>query len=92
MYYWEITKDCSGDEPEAVGVSGGNKKTLERSWSLRPFRLLDGDNIVYYEGSFYCTDDESNGEEGFSPLDDYGMPNAGCTSIEYWIDGKWVTL
>lgn len=37
------------------------------------------------------------GGEGFEPLDCFGMPNAGCTIIQYWEDdgngGKaWQTL
>jgi len=34
-------------------------------------------------------------EEGFGPLNDFGMPNAGCTSIEYWatgLGGGWLGL
>jgi hypothetical protein len=34
-------------------------------------------------------------EEGFGPLNDFGMPNAGCTTIEFWahgLRGGWLGL
>ncbi len=51
----------------------------------RAFRMRDGDSIVYYEGRLI-------GGDGFEPLDDYGTPDSGCTSIEYLEDGKWEIL
>ena len=40
------------------------------------FNKLSDDDILYYTG-YIC------GEyDGFEPLDDFGMPNAGCTSIK----------
>jgi hypothetical protein len=55
--------------------------------AIHEFRLADGDDIVYYYGR--CTSDSS-----FAPLDDYGMPNDGCTDIEYKnpTTGKWEAL
>ena len=46
------------------------------------FRMRDDDGAVYYEGRIIC-DPDSDPESAFRPLDDFGMPNAGCTSIEY---------
>ena len=43
--------------------------------------MYDDDDNLYYEGT--CS------ELDLYPLDDYGMPNAGCTKIKYLIDGKW---
>jgi len=40
------------------------------------FRMLDDDGEVYYEG-------KSTVADSFAPLDDFGMPNAGCTEIQY---------
>ena len=51
------------------------------------FRLKD-DGQVYYEG--LCND--NNSQDAFAPLDDFGMPNAGCTSIEYFNNGSWEVL
>jgi len=52
------------------------------------FRLLDDDGEVYYLG----VSNDSESENAFAPLDDYGMPNAGCTEIQYLRNGKWETL
>jgi hypothetical protein len=52
------------------------------------FRLLDDDGNVYYRG--FSDDNES--EEAFAPLDDYGTPEAGCTDIQYRINGGWKSL
>ena len=49
------------------------------------FRMFDDDNCLYYEGW--------SSKENFWPLDDYGAPNAGCTSISYLgPDKKWAIL
>lgn len=58
------------------------------------FRILDDDGNVYYEG--YCWSSAGNspdllGEEHFGPLEDFGMPNAGATEIQYK-SGVWETL
>lgn len=47
------------------------------------FRMFDDDGELYYEGLLTGTFD------GLEPLDDFGMPNAGCTSIEVFEDGRW---
>ena len=53
------------------------------------FRMLDDDGELYYVGRIILDDNTS----GFEPLDDFGMPNAGCTSIEYREkNGAWVML
>jgi len=50
------------------------------------FRMFDDDMNLYYEGRI------TGGYDGFEPLDDFGQPNAGCTSIEYLKNGKWEQL
>jgi len=35
---------------------------------------------------------DQHSEAAFGPLDDFGEPNAGCTSIEYWEAGVWSML
>jgi hypothetical protein len=52
------------------------------------FRLLDGDNKVYYEG----LSDDCDSESAFDPLDDFGEGNAGCTEIQYLCKNIWQTL
>lgn len=44
-----------------------------------PFRLLDGDRNLCYQGMYVGATDESM----FSPLDDFGETVAGCTIIQY---------
>ena len=48
------------------------------------FRMFDDDGELYYEGR--CT------IESFAPLDDFGMPNAGCTTIKYRNETGWYAL
>lgn len=48
------------------------------------FRLLDGDGEVYYYGI--------SKEVSFAPLDEFGKPFAGCTSIEYFNEEVWIEL
>lgn len=84
-YAWIIDKDVivdvnSGEEP-AVGTMGPSdidpefEKQLRLTGEGMKFRLLDDDHIQYYEGRIVGK------WEGFEPLDDFGMPNAGCTMI-----------
>jgi hypothetical protein len=49
-----------------------------------PFRLFDGDNMLYFEGL-------SDKNFSFEPLDDE-MYNSGCTEIKYLNNGIWETL
>jgi hypothetical protein len=50
------------------------------------FRMRNDDGNLYYEGVLCGV------WEGFEPLDDFGTANAGCTSIELFMDGKWQVL
>lgn len=57
-----------------------------------PFRLLDDDDKLYYEGRIIIINTD-HPEVEFAPLDDYGAPGAGCTSIAYQnAQGVWETL
>lgn len=51
------------------------------------FRIYDDDGVLYYEGRVYyapdCNEDYGN------PLEDWGTPGAGATSLRYYEDGKW---
>ena len=84
---WIITKDlidCGTQE----GRKSSEKTTLEKIKS-KPnhckFRLLDDDDEVYYEGWM-------SNSSSFAPLDDFGMPNDGCTALQCWENGKWCWL
>lgn len=95
-YAWVITKDKI-DDGERVGTVGPRSASLSKDEIVthparQRFRMLDDDGEVYYEGFFVDLSDENS---GFEPLDDFGMPNAGCTEIQYWESGKgggWKTL
>jgi hypothetical protein len=54
------------------------------------WRMFDDDDILYYEG--ILIGDAEDEESGFSPLDNYGKPGAGCVRIDYYRDGEWETL
>lgn len=55
------------------------------------FRIRDDDGELYYTGRFVPVE-LSDGEEGFGPLDDFGIPNAGATEIEYKRGRSWIGL
>lgn len=73
-YNWVITADHI--ETDAVGTTGpmGHDINTENE---AEFRMFDDDGVLYYEGKIWGDHD------GFEPLDDFGMPNAGCTDIQY---------
>ena len=93
MNAWVITKDHIADpgakpgtNRNAVGMTGprSNALTAEQIAShpaAKPFRMFDDDGNLCYEG--FLIGDE------FGPLDDFGEPNAGCTSIQVKENGVW---
>ena len=80
-YRWIITKDNVSDG-EDVGVEGPQNVDSSLRENRSHFSLYDEDGNLYYQGYIY------GDYEGFEPLDDFGMPNAGCTGIK--IDGQWL--
>ena len=78
-YRWVITKDHL-DSPGDKGVTGPSNLDPSLKSNRAHFVMKDDDGITYYEGEIYGDYD------GFEPLDDFGMPNAGATSI--WYGGK----
>ena len=93
-YRWIITRDhiSEPDEKSAVGIQGPSDCDETLKSNPQRFSLYDGDNECYAEGMLYTTDDAYDkydpAEIDFSPLDDYGEPNWGCTAIK--INGKFV--
>lgn len=84
-YIWQVTYDhLEGEVVNVVGPHDADKNDL--TLCTIPFRMYDDDGVLYYAGAM------SPDCEGFEPLDDYGMPNAGCTMIRLLEDDKWVTL
>jgi len=57
-----------------------------KSGKGKKFQMFDDDGIRYYSGRII------GDYQGFEPLDDYGTPNAGCTDIKYFENGKWESL
>jgi hypothetical protein len=90
VYGWIIARvtDDSGLDASEVGIMGprGMTATADQLRSEgQAFRMYDDDGVLYYEG--YCLGDM------FAPLDDFGMPNAGCTTIKYKAaNGTWESL
>lgn len=98
MNAWTITKDYLADplarpctNSNAVGIVGGTRGAMLTAQQIidhpdaKRFRMLDDDGETYYEG-FLVGDDE------FAPLDNFGEPNAGCTSIQVQENGAWVEV
>ena len=85
-----------GTNANAVGIVGPRTCTLTADEIVhhpdgKKFRMKDDDGHVCYEGVYVGPDDETL----FQPLDCFGTPNAGCTSIEYWdsvAGGGWKAL
>jgi hypothetical protein len=89
MYGWIITRDVLFKkenneewETDETWTMGGHDTTFTKEEILKgvKFQKFDDDMNLYYEGKIVGDYD------GFEPLDDFGMPNAGCTLI--WYDGK----
>lgn len=103
---WIITKDLIKDETADEGTNLNAKGLIgPRSTSEAditrlqkgegtPFRLLDDDSILYYEGRWLETADCADYEAmELQPLDDFGTPNAGATQMQYRNkEGKWETI
>lgn len=97
MTQWTITKDLlanpkadPGTNENAVGLVGPARAALTHTEIInhpqaKKFRLLDDDDVAYYEGVLV-------GDDEFAPLDDFGTPNAGCTSVEVWEHETWVRV
>ena len=71
-------------------VSTGSREGNPDTTKNKLFRLLDDDSIIYFEGIAEL--DKCDSEEGFDPLDDFGMPSYGCTEIQYKELDGWETL
>lgn len=89
-YAWIIDEDriATLGTVSVVGVKGGSLPRMAQVDGTR-FRLLDDDGEVYYVGRFFGDPDS---QEAFGPLDDFGEPAAGCTTIQYHRNGQWETL
>jgi hypothetical protein len=69
---------------EYVGYKHAKTEALLDKCTI-PFRLYDDDDELYYEGL-------GSNSSSFQPLDLFGMPNDGCTRLDYFENDKWETL
>lgn len=81
-YGWKITKDLINDGEDNGMYGPGNisqdwKTKLDNNQGERQ-RLYDDDDELYYEALLI------GNTEGFEVLDDFAMPNAGCTYVRYY--------
>ncbi len=99
---WTITRDLlAEDDPRparrgtnanAVGIVGPRGATLTSEQIIAEpgslmFRLYDDD------GGALCYEGWLIGGDEFAPLDQFGQPNAGCTSIKVLVNGdQWVQV
>lgn len=59
------------------------KKEVSKKFKYK-FRLLDGDRNIFFEGL-------STRNDSFEPLDFFGS-EFGCTDLQYFENGKFVSL
>lgn len=96
-HFWIITKDylAGPGERNEAGTNGPRDMGLDidaledfGAPEVDVFRMYDDDGELYYEGLI------AGDYDGFEPLHDFGMPNAGATSIHYrnLQTGKWEPL
>lgn len=99
---WIINKDhlfdpnCDylTDEAGTVGPSNAPATTFDELFRMFDnavtFYMYDDDGELYYTGKLFWDGDDEPGEEIIAaPLDDFGMPNAGCTRIKYRAKPGW---
>lgn len=89
-YGWVITKDLinGGQSNGTMGPHDCCVTADQIKTGGVEFRMLDDDDEIYYHGFFFENNEPES--DGFEPLDDFGLPNAGCTDIQYKNkDGQW---
>lgn len=94
-----LTEPCPGNETGVYGPHGISDALVKRLFAGEgdEFRMLDDDEIPYYEGRIIVPEPSVTiGEDidpDFAPLDDFGTPNAGCVTIQYKsANGEWETI
>lgn len=96
-YAWVITYDHLESTHERI-IGPHNSTEAQREILAHPrtnadklarFRIYDDDGELYFSG-YFLGDSES--EDAFGPLDDYGMPDSGATEIRYLRGEVWETL
>lgn len=90
----ELNGPGFSDEAGTVGpwdAVGNTKAKLADHYTNRhQFRMYDDDGELYYTGTLFWNGDSEPSEDILiGPLEDYGMPNAGCTRITYTGKPGW---
>ena len=90
-YGWIIDKDLLEEIAPILGPSNITPKMTAHLIIPdigQKFQMFDADGELYYTGRII------GDYTGFEPLDDYGMPNAGCTDIKLFNNKtrEWETL
>jgi hypothetical protein len=87
---WVNTEFIDAKEIGTIGPSSCPYSQKEIEDGGAAFRMLDDDGVKYYTGYFIG---DTSSEAAFAPLDGFGSPNAGCTTIQYkGKTGAWETL
>ena len=98
---WKI--NCSHIEddrersPVPVAIYGPHSITHAQRAALDAgrgfsFRLYDDAGALYFRGITLVDPMKGDADSLFAPLDDYGDPDAGCTTIKYLINERWEAL
>jgi hypothetical protein len=96
-YAWRITYDhLEGESRDVFGPWNTTDEQIEilrhpklNADKLTKFRIYDDDDELYFSGYFFG---DSESEEAFGPLDDFGAPDSGATRIDYLRGEEWETL
>lgn len=94
-YKWTIEKDHVADLEQPEGTNGNATgrcgprncpDIVPAGWRAEHFRMEDDDGELYYSGTLFFHPDceDQSPDVWFFPLEDFGEPNAGCTSISYY--------
>ena len=102
-YAWTITRDLIADKDAPEGTNANAKgivgprdceltsEQIRRHPDAEKFIMKDDSGESYYHGYYVELGETEEGE--FYPLDDFGMPNAGCSEIWYKNkNGEWSVL
>ena len=86
-YAWMITRDhLDNSDATIIGPWDASHTPEDIAKNGTAFRMYDDDGELYYSGRIVGDFD------GLEPLEDFGMPAAGCTEIRLFMDGKWRTV
>lgn len=86
-----ITKDYLEPNCQFADATEVQKAQIKKDGFTVHFMMYDDDQELYYGG--YLKTKLEGSEGAFRPLEDWGMPNAGCTDIKYKeADGKYHSL